>query len=58
MVLNDADIQTRIASGLLVDHDLANVKNCAYTLRAGRAFLPETGSAKTFHKSFMDVADR
>jgi deoxycytidine triphosphate deaminase len=44
MVLSDADILTRIAADqLLSDHVPGNVRNCAYTLRAGKIFLPETG---------------
>ena len=44
MVLNDEKILERINNdGLLQGHDDKHVKNCAYTLRAGKAFLPETG---------------
>jgi deoxycytidine triphosphate deaminase len=44
MVLSDTNIRARIASDqLLSNHDPANVRNCAYTLRAGKTFLPESG---------------
>jgi deoxycytidine triphosphate deaminase len=50
MVLNDAEITARIANErLLVDHDAANVRNCAYTLRAGKVFLPGTGEEELLH---------
>ncbi len=45
MVLNDTEINARIAGAapLLDDHDPTRVKNCAYTLRAGKVFAPPTG---------------
>jgi deoxycytidine triphosphate deaminase len=44
MVLNDADINGLIATdNLLADHAAGNVKNCAYILRAGKAFQSNTG---------------
>jgi deoxycytidine triphosphate deaminase len=44
MVLNDTEIQQRINSAqLLSSHDPGKIRNCGYTLRAGKVFQPKTG---------------
>jgi deoxycytidine triphosphate deaminase len=51
MVLTDAEIERRIASaGLLSRHDRRNVRNCAYVLRAGKVFLPESGDEQVIQE--------
>jgi deoxycytidine triphosphate deaminase len=44
MILSDTEIQRRINQQRLIsDYDQDNIQNCAYTLRTGQVFQPETG---------------
>jgi dCTP deaminase len=44
LILQDTDIQNRVASQqLLIDYVADNIRNCGYTLRAGKVIEPESG---------------